>query len=342
MTTETNSQPLLVALMKQLRISWRSATTVIAAVLVLYLFLVSLLTDNVSNLLEWEFLRDHIEPLFLIVYVLVVYPIMWRLRNQALQAFKPILNLDDIAFTKLVKKVSAPNRKREWGAVLGGVVFTVILGQPWSLDWGSGETGLSLYMVVVAILFWGLMGWLIYDTLTGIVRINRVSRLKLNLDVFNTGMLTPISRWSLGISAVFIGGISLSLLFSTQEQLLSLNSIIIYSVLVIVTLLIFFLSMRSIHDAIVEAKQQKLILSQKHLALASHELENRAIGGQLEGIGELSSTVAAWAAYEKHVQETSEWPFNTAIIRRLFASILIPASVYMLKILSALGIRFGA
>ncbi len=325
-------------------LSWRWTTSIIAIVLVLQFIVVTYVSDSTSRLVELEFLRQFLEELVLITFILAFYPFIWRLWNEALQALKPLLQLDDSAFAQLVVDISTWNRKREWIAVFVGVIFMLILNQPWTWSWESNNTWLSAYSLEVAILVWGLLGWLVYSTLLGIMRINRISRLKLNLDIFNAGMLTPISRWSLSISAVFIGGISLSLLFQTQEQLLTWNVITTYVILVTITLLIFFLSMRSIHSAMVEAKQQKLTLVRKHLTMATHEMENRAIDGQLEGISELSSTVAvaAWAAYEKSVQEASEWPFNTAIIRRLFASILIPASVYLLKILSALGIRISS
>jgi hypothetical protein len=73
----------------------------------------------------------------------------------------------------------------------------------------------------------------------------------------------------------------------------------------------------------------------------SRKLKGLALAGQIEGTGDLSSSVAGWSAYKNQVQETSEWPFNAAIIRRLFASVLAPASIYLIKILSTLGIKIS-
>lgn len=42
----------------------------------------------------------------------------------------------------------------------------------------------------------------------------------------------------------------------------------------------------------------------------------------------------------RQIRETSEWPFNADIIRRLAASILVPTIVYLIKIVSSLGVRF--
>jgi len=41
-------------------------------------------------------------------------------------------------------------------------------------------------------------------------------------------------------------------------------------------------------------------------------------------------------------KETPTWPFDAGIVRRLLVSILTPGLVYLVKILSQTGIRFGS
>ena len=324
--------------MKFSRLSWRATASIIAIVLVLCIFLVTYLSDTSSHLLEWEFLRGLLEGPVLIIYILAIYPFMWRLRNQALQAFKPILHLDNSAFTRLAAEVTTPKRRWEWTSVLIGVGVAFALGQPWNLPWGPGELWWSVYLVITSALMNGLLAWLIYDTLTGAVRINRLSRRDLKLDIFDTEILTPIARWSLGISLAFIGGISLSLVFGTQESLLRWQSITMYVILVCVTVLIFFISMWSAHGAMARVKRRELQLVQQHLRVASSKLKERAADGRLEGMEKLSSTITAWVNYERRVKEAPEWPFNAGIIRRLMASTLAPVAVFLIKVLSRLGI----
>jgi hypothetical protein len=153
-------------------------------------------------------------------------------------------------------------------------------------------------------------------------------------------MLTPVARWSLGGSLGFVGGISLSLVFGTRESLLRWQSITMYAILICVTILIFFFSMWSAHNAMAGAKRRKLAMARKHLAMVSRELEDGTAKGQLGGTEGLSSTITSWATYQRLVKEAPTWPFNAGIIRRLAASILIPAIVYLIKILAGLGLRF--
>jgi hypothetical protein len=265
---------------------------------------------------------------------------MWQLRERAIQAFRPLLSLDDESFNQVAAKASTPSRRGEWVAVFSGVALTVVIGQPWNLPWGPGELWTSTYLVAVSPIFNALLYWLIYDTLGGVIRIARLSRQPLKLDILETDLLIPVAQWSLGITLGFIGGTSLSLLNQTWESLLEWNNIFTYSVLICVMVLMFFLSMWSAHNAIANVKKHELALARKHLTEASRELKERAAKSQLERAEGLSSTINLWATYQRLVQETPTWPFNANIIRRLIMSTVVPAAVYLIKILAGVGLRF--
>ena len=339
MAQEARSYPLVEAMMRCTRLPRVWTVTVVTAVLLLFLILATFLDGVINDLSTWRFWQNNLEGLVLIIYILAVHPFMWRFREQAIQAFKPLLSLEDDTFDRLAAEVATPKRRWEWISVIIGVGLALGLGQPWNLGWGPGELWWSVYQVIEGTLMNGLLAWLIYDTLAGAVRINRLSHRDLTLDIFDTELLTPIARWGLGISLGFVGGISLSLVFGTQDDLLRWQSITMYVILVCVTVLIFFLSMWSAHRAMAEAKKRKLVLARKQLAAISRELEDRTIQGQFSGIEGLSFTVTSWATYQRLIQETPTWPFNAGIIRRLMASILVPAIVYLIKILSGLGLR---
>ena len=110
--------------------------------------------------------------------------------------------------------------------------------------------------------------------------------------------------------------------------------------MVCIMVLIFFLSMWSAHIAMADAKKRKLAIARKHLVAISRELEYRTQQDQLIDIGDISSNVTSWANYQRLIQEAPTWPFSAAIIRRLIASIIVPAIVYLIKILSGVGLRF--
>jgi hypothetical protein len=335
---EPRIDTLLGVLMKRSRLPWYWATAAVATVLLLSLILTAFLDDNLHDLSELSFWRIQLSAFALITYVLAIYPFMWRVRDRAVQAFRPVLPIEEDDFDQLAAEVSAPNRRWEWAAVLMGALVPVALIQAANLDWDA-EPWLSVYAVVTTLLFWGLMGWLIYDTLAGIRSIYRLSRRDLKLDIFDTELLVPIAQWSLGISLAFVGGISLSLVFQTQDSLTSWDSITIYAFLIGVTVLMFFLSMWSAHTAMAEAKKRELALTRSHLVAASRELKERGAEGRMEGMEGLSSAISSWATYQRLVQEVPVWPFNAVIIRRLVASIVAPVAILLIKVLPRIGIN---
>jgi len=278
--------PLAEALMRRSRLPWYWATAIIAVVLLLFLILATFLDGVINDLSTWRFWQNNLEGPVVIIYILVVHVFMWRLRERTIQTFRPLLPLDEDDFNRLAAEIITPKRRWEWTFVLIGVGFAVGLGQPWNLPWESGELWWSVNQVITGTLYNGLLAWLIYDTLAGAVRVNRLSRRDLKLDIFDTEMLIPIARWSLGISLAFVGGISLSLIFGTQESLLRWQSIFMYAILVCVTILIFFISMWSAHNAMAVAKKRELDLAREHLAVASRELKDQAVRGQVGGDGE--------------------------------------------------------
>ena len=212
MADEHTTYPLVEALVRRSRIPRLWFVIIITAALLIFLTLTTILDDSPADLGKLSFWRLNIDEILLIAYIPIIYPFMMRLRERAIQAFKPLISLDEVSFERLATDIIKPIRRWELVAILVGIAFTIGIGQPWTLGWGSGESWLSTYMVISSVILWGMLGWLIYDTFFGIVRIARLSGRDLKLDILDTEMLVPIARWSLGISLVFIGGFQIILL----------------------------------------------------------------------------------------------------------------------------------
>ncbi|UCB42827.1 MAG: hypothetical protein JSV77_10330 [Dehalococcoidales bacterium] len=330
MVKESPTLPLLEELIKRSRLPWRWAIIIVAVVWLLFLILVTYLDGAFSSLSEWEFWRIFLGSPVIIIYILIVYPFMQRLGERAVQAFQSLLPIED---DEAAVATPAPNRRWEWTAIFLGLAFWLGLERPWLwvdqwLDFYASVTTLSMFV---------LLSWLIYNGLSGTRFINKLSRQHLKIEIFDTE-LVPVARYSMGITFAFIGGISLSLIFQSIESLLAWQSIVTYSILVSVTVLLFFLSMWSTHNIMAGAKKRELDLAQIHLEEATRELREAAVEGRSEGIDRLYSAVAAWGIYERRVREAPEWPYNASILRRLSVSVLIPGIVYLIKILNNLGL----
>lgn len=340
MTQEANNYNLLQLLIKKSRLPWGWVAVAVTGTILLLGILAVVLDDQSAKLSDWGLWRSNLVGLALIAYMLVAPVFMWPLRDRAIEAFRPLLPQNKDDFDLLAAEASTPKRRWEWTSLLAGIGVALFLGQPWNLPWGAGDLWASVYSVITNTVFNALLAWLVYSSLAEAVRINRLSRRDMKIDVFDTELLTPVAMWSWGISFVFIGGISLSLVLVTWEELLSWQSISMYVVLVCSTLMVFFISMWSVHRAMSAAKNEKLAMTREHLVQLSRELEDRRTQGQLKEMQEIAATFNSWAAYHKLVQEVPTWPFNANILRRLLASTIVPVVVYLIKILAGLGIRF--
>ena len=331
MAEDRQELPLLDTLIERSRLPWRWVTAIVAAILLLSLILATLLDGAFSELSNWEFWRNFLDAPAAVIYILSIYPFVQRLWEKALQAFQPLLSQED---GDLIVIAQALTRRWEWVAILLGGVFWLCMERPWL--WV--DQWLDVYASVADLFMFTLLGWIIYSGIAGARRLNILSRRHLNLDIFNTE-LVPVARYSMGITLVFIGGISLSLVFQSIDNLLEWQSITIYSILVCVTVLLFFLSMWSTHNIMAGAKRREHDLARNHLEEATRELREAAVQGRSEGIDRLYSAVAAWGIYERRVREAPEWPYNATILRRLSVSVLIPCIVYLIKIL--FNVRLG-
>jgi len=317
--------PLLDDIISRSRLPWYGLTAIVAIILLSLLILVAYAESNFTNQIDWNLWRLLLQPA-IIIYILIIYPLFKKLWERVIENCRLLFPKED---EDIIIKMTVYNRRWEWTALLIGAVFTVVL----SLPWGWIQKWSDIYTFLTSIISFSLLAWLIYNAIYYTKCLTQLNRKYIKIDIFNTEALTPIARWSLGVSLAFVGGISISVAFQPVENLLHVSNYIIYSILICVTILLFFISMWSTHNAMVRAKNNELMIVRRNLELARRNLKEEASNG-LEGAMErIYSTVVTLGIYEKQIQETREWPYNAGIIRRLAVTILSPGIVYLLKVL---------
>src|SRR5436305_9347503 len=127
------------------------------------------------------------------------------------------------------------------GTLLGLVIARRVPG---------AEGWLLLYAEATSAIMFGLLTAVIYGSLMRSRQLAAHSRARLELNVFDGHLLTPFAQWGQGLSLVFVGGISLSLLFQSYESLRSVEGVMVYGGLIVVALSLFFMSMWTIHLAL--------------------------------------------------------------------------------------------
>jgi hypothetical protein len=326
---------LLESLVSKTHLNWYTATVVFALLLIFGLLLTALTEKTPINELGWDYWRVGLQGPAIIIYILIIYPILNRMGDNAIESIIPLLDIDKKEFDELQSKYYSPKRLGEWISLSAGAIFILVLSQPWK---GNFEFN-TLFLFIIEIIMFSLLALLIYYGFNNTRYITQINK-NLKLDIFNVESLAPIARWSLSVSLAFIGGIMISIIFQNADNLMQWQVIIIYVILVASTVVIFFVSLWSTHMAIVNVKRRELAVIEVRFAEACHKLTQKATDNINESDSVLHLEVTAWGLYERRIRETREWPYNAGIIGRLLLSILSPGIVYLIKLLTGIPLDF--
>jgi len=277
-----------------------------------------------ANSVLWMLALDPV----ILVYILVVHPFMYRRWERAMHSLEALAPHAGAAGWP-----KPAGRLGEWGAMLLGTLVGLAVARrvPGTEGW------LRLYSLATSALMFALLAAAIYGSVRRSRHLAAHSRAGLELNVFDGHLLTPFAQWGQSLSLVFVGGISLSLLFQSYESLRSVEGVIIYGTMVVVALTLFFMSMWTIHVALAKAQDKELATVRRDLAAAREALLRHRTGESAGAVQDLYFPVVVLGVYEQQVLHASTWPFNPTIVGRVFASAVAPLGVYLLKLAFGVG-----
>jgi len=314
------------------RLSWPRAIVAVAVVFAVLLAVCVYLDGVLADLFTTNLWRSALIGPVLTVYILVVYYVLNRFEDEAIEAFRELMLVDAATFDQLVVEATTLDRRREWLALLIGAGFGLLIFRPWDAE--TSFFWMKIYWTLAAISSFGLLVYVIYSSVAGGDLFGRLHEQPLAIDIFDPTPLEPIARYSLGLSLAFIGGITLSLVFvDNPRSLLNPVSFLLYGVLDLVAVVVFFLTMGRTHRVMSEVKDRELETVRHNLSAAYRELKTRAAEGRLEQMEALSDSITAWLAYEKRIEAAPDWPYTTETLRNLIASVLIPVATWLYQAL---------
>jgi len=273
-----------------------------------------------------------IQPV-LIIYVVILSQPLQHTREGVAQALRSIVQLDDESFNSLVKRACQTNPIGELIGFGLGVVFIFSLGGRFEVH--ENAYWVSLYVYLSAILEWGLIGWFTY----GAFSVTRLTRMllqqPLDIDIFDSKPFEPIGGQSLVLSLAFIGGITISLIFTFDPSTtFRISTWIIYGCLLLVTVLVFFFNMGDTHRVLADVKDDIRASVDRSLATALYKLQELSSSGGDTHL--IAAEINAWAVFKQQVKEARVWPYNTEMLRTLFVSVLTPLIIGLARIIALL------
>jgi hypothetical protein len=268
-----------------------------------------------------------LDPVIL-VYILALHPFMRRRSKRAMQSLEALApHADDVARPPRI------SRRGEWVAVVLGALAGLAIARrvPWADGW------LWLYAEATSALTFALLAAAIYGSVMRSRHLAARSRAGLALNVFDAHLLTPFAQWGQSLSLVFVGGISLSLLFQSYDSLRSIEGVIVYGCLIVVALTLFFMSMWTIHIALAKARDEELARVRRDLTAAREALARQRAGDTAAAMQDAYLPAVVLGLYERQVLDAPTWPFNPTIVGRVLVSAAAPLGVYVLKLAFGVG-----
>ncbi len=270
-------------------------------------------------------------PPLVIVYVLVVVSLLERSSASVVQSLRPLIQLADDELLEMVQHACRTRPGRELGAFVAGAAF--FLAVEGRFHGGTVLFWASLYYYLTSILMFAVVAWSIYAIITITRLTNVLLRQPLELDIFDVTSMEPIGLQSLSLSLAFIGAIVLSVPSSPYPPA-SWQNFLIFGLLLVVTVLVFYLNMYGAHRLLKNEKQRQLRSVEARFARAYARLQHIAANS---GNVHLAATeLNAWATAKQELNQTRTWPYNTEMLRTLFISVLTPIALGLARIIGPL------
>jgi hypothetical protein len=308
----------------------RPGWVILLASLVLFLlpFGIAYLDGTLESILHQGLWRVLVLPSAVILYIFLISPVMQRVGDDVIRSIQPYTSLDVESYAAVINSTLKINPMFEIFFLIIGFILGILSAQASGFD--QGMSLLKVYWYVASGLMYGLLLWTIFAAVAS-TRVNSVMlRLPLNIDLSTQAPFETVGRQSLLLALVFVGGITISIIFSLRrEDILSPAVWAGYLALILVTVLIFFLSMYPTHRVLAGVKQAELERVEKQIYKTYREMLTRLEENQ--SIEEIPTQINTLTLYEQRLHGMRSWPYNTAMLRTLFFSVIVPLATFLAR-----------
>jgi hypothetical protein len=311
----------------------RWVSLLVAAVVLAAPFVVGWLEGSLSWMVESGQWRAILVPPTIITYILLVAPRLATMESRVFTSLRPLVDLDEADLQRLAEETGGMTARSELAAfTFGGLLALLLNGRGVIADF----TWLELTILLEAIMLYGLLGVVVYASLAGTRVTSALVRLPMHIDPLDVTSFEAIGRQSLLLALVFMGGVTLSLLFVGFQaaMLLAWEFYVIYVPLTVVPVLVFFLNMVPTHRRLAAARDDELQRVQGLIREECSRMMRQMEQGQ--EAAPAAQRVTALAAYESRLLQARTWPYNTSMVRTVFVSVLIPGGTMIGRVLSEL------
>lgn len=264
----------------------------------------------------------------IILYILILGPVLKRANEDVIIGLRPIVKLSDEEYNQVIAENSRIDPRGEYIAVAAGLLIGFVMN--WGAVLGVRAPLTQTYKLITTVVMYTGIIWALYLAIASSRLTKEIFRQPIDVDIFDLRPFEPIGRESLMVSFAFIVGATIAMAFTiTPDLVLTIESIIVYFLFALMTIVVFYANMIDTYRLLADAKKRELNLAQDHISNTYLIFKQSAEEG-----GDINARMLdmnAWIAVRERLAKTQTWPHSTATIGRLLVSSLMPAGVAGLR-----------
>jgi hypothetical protein len=274
-----------------------------------------------ATLISRDTWRTAYFPTVAMLYIIAVAPWIWWAEKQVITGLQPLIKVELKSDEAWAYKGGWRSAWGDWCVfglgLLAGLLLLISQPIPDLHYWAVR------YWIATVLIACGALAWLIYAAMGSARATALLHHRILHEDPFDITPFEPVGRQGLVLAMIFIGAITLSVLFIYGRTMFwAWQNLVIYSILVLATVSIFFIVMWPTHRILRHAKLQELAGLQRLIGQTMRKLEARvAEGADTQSV---VSEVPVLLTLEQRLKQARTWPYDTELLRALFLSVLAP------------------
>jgi hypothetical protein len=262
-----------------------------------------------------------------LAYLLLLEPALRILRDRAASSLVVKIPNYESDLSGILGKVPGCSRTGQLaGFAVGFTASFLIFFEPWAGVEIHLFTFTGFYWGIATSIMFGYLSWLVYTWIVAIKMFGQLQTAATDYGPLKCEDMYPVGRWAIAIGTSIILFSAISMMFLSREALLSYQSAVIFPVLFLTAFGITFAASWSTHRMMERVK--KSALRQALDRISGLAVVITRAPSQID-----AEQLRAWIALEARLESTSSWPFDTAMLRRMFLAISIPGAAAGARIL---------
>jgi len=249
-----------------------------------------------------------------------------RASRRALDELRPLLRCSAGEFAAFRGETGSVHRLGYYCSAIAGLLLGILALVAVEPDWTSygvlQKSPESISHRIVAPMLGLLAAILFHSRISDSRRLSRLGRERVEVDLLDPRSLAPFARLGLQNALIFIGAISIALLFlADMGAAPGLVRVLVFLFLLLTAMatISMVLPVLGIRERIRETKRQELADCRKRIRRIRDAWKEESGGARGEGAG-----MADLLAYRTLIEAVPEWPFGAPLLTRLLLYLAIP------------------